>query len=54
MASYAPLNLLVGKEILTKDGPSTITESFFEGKIIGLYFSAHWSDFCDILAPQCS
>jgi len=44
MASYAPLNLLIGKELLTKDGSLTLTESFFEGKIIGLYFSAHWSD----------
>ena len=44
---------LIGEQVLSKGGDKVSTSSFAEeGKVIGLYFSAHWCPPCRQFTPK--
>jgi nucleoredoxin len=45
-----PVKELLGDSFLGKDGP--VTSSALEGKVVALYFSAHWCPPCQRFTPQ--
>jgi len=52
MASVFNFETLFGETLLTKNGTTEGTSSLLSGKVVGLYFSAHWCGPCRGFTPK--
>ena len=43
---------IVGSKVKSKKGKVKVEKSFGKGKVVGLYFSAHWCGVCQAFTPK--